>query len=141
MSIEFYPRVSPWREIERIQREVNRIFNRLSGLEETPYPPLNIWTKDDVAIITAELPGYRPEDIHLSIKDGYLNIKGSRKPAELKENEVFLRQERPAGEFERSIRLPFEVNSEKIEARFHDGILNITLPRAEQDKPKKIQIK
>ena len=141
----FYPELFTgtdiWKEFEQIHREMNRIFNRLTGLENPPYPPINMWTKDDVAIVTAELPGYASKDIHLTIRDGFLHIKGARKAVEPKEGEVFLRQERPQGEFERSIRLPFDVNSDKVEARFHDGILRITLPRAEKDMPKKIQIK
>lgn len=138
---ELFTGINPWKEIDRIRHEMDRIFNRLTGLEETPYPPVNIWTKDDVAIITAELPGYSPKDIHLSIRDGMLYIKGNRKPRETREGETFLRQERPYGEFERGIRLPFDVDPAKVEARFHDGILNISLPRAEADKPKRIQIK
>lgn len=133
--------VDPFREIEQLQREMNRLFNDLTAASGRDYPAVNIWTNPEAAAITAELPGYTPQDVHLSILGDTLTIKGSRPKPELKSGEQYHRQERYYGDFERSLRLPFAVDSNKVEARFKNGILQILLPRAEEDKPKKIEIK
>lgn len=133
--------MDPFREIEQLQREMNRLFNGVTAASRRAYPAVNIWTNPEAAAITAELPGYTPQDVHLSIVGDTLIIKGSRPKPELKSGEQYHRQERYYGDFERSLRLPFAVDSNKVEARFKNGILQILLPRAEEDKPKKIEIK
>jgi HSP20 family protein len=132
--------IDPWREMDGIRHEMNRLFNRAID-ENKEYPAVNIWTNQESAVITAELPGYDPKDIGLSVVGGVLTISGKRVKQELKEGEQYHREERGAGNFERSVRLPFLVDNEKVEANFKNGVLQINLPRAESDKPKKIQIK
>ncbi len=129
------------REMARLQSELNRLF----GESETfgyrgRFPAVNVWTNEDSVFVTAELAGFDVENIHISVVEGVLNLKGCRKSEELKEGETFHRQEREYGKFSRSIRLPFQVDPEKVEAQYKNGILNITMPRAERDKPKKIKI-
>lgn len=133
--------VNPFQEMNRIQREMNRLFDAAGGGTAREYPAVNIWSNAEAAVITAELPGYDPKAVSLSVLSDTLTIRGKRPVRELKEGEEYLRQERACGEFERSIRLPFSVENEKVEARFKNGVLNILLPRAEADKPRKIQIK
>jgi len=131
----------PWRELNRLQREVNRLVDDFGVTRRRVFPEVNIWTNDDSALVTAELPGIDPKDINLSVKDQNLVIEGERKAKELKEGEKYHRQERGYGSFQRAIQLPFAVNSDKIAAKFKNGVLTVTLPRAEEDKPKKIEIK
>jgi len=136
---------SPWREMERMQREMNRLFarvpTRFEGTAAPAYPAMNLWTDEDGAIVTAELPGVDPDDIDISVVDDILTLKGGRQPDELKEGETYHRRERRHSRFTRAFRLPFQVDADKVVAVFEKGVLNISLPRAEADKPKKIAVK
>jgi HSP20 family protein len=134
-----------WQDIERVQREMNRLFADFYGTPRFQaarnFPALNVWTNPDGAVITAELPGVSPEDIDISVVGETLTLTGSRQPGELKEGEKYHRRERGQGKFTRTFQLPFLVEADKVEAVFDKGILRISLPRAEADKPKKIAIK
>lgn len=133
---------SPWRDIDRLHREMNCLFS--SGFDSIPeedFPAINVWKNDESASITAELPGVTPDSIDISILDKTLTIKGSREPEELKDGAKYHRQERNEGKFSRSIELPFRVESGKVDASFTRGVLRVALPRAEEDKPKKITVK
>jgi HSP20 family protein len=131
----------PWTEMDRIQRKMNRLFNTAMVQESGVYPAINLWSNSDKVLVTAEIPGYDPKEIQLSIMNNELNIAGKRKPEEVKQGNQYHRQERTTGSFQRNISLPFTVESNKIEAHYLNGILSVTLPRAEADKPKKINIK
>jgi HSP20 family protein len=131
----------PWTEMDRIQRKMNRLFNTAMVQESGVYPAINLWSNSDKVLVTAEIPGYDPKEIQLSIMNNELNITGKRKPEEVKQGNQYHRQERTTGSFQRNISLPFTVESNKIEAHYLNGILSVTLPRAEADKPKKINIK
>jgi HSP20 family protein len=102
---------------------------------------MNVWANPDGAVVTAELPGVNPEDIDVSVVGETLTLTGSRTPEELKEGEKYHRRERGQGKFTRTFQLPFPVEADKVEAVFEKGVLHISLPRAEADKPKKISIK
>ena len=136
---------SPWREMERLQRDMNRLFAGLPrerALSAVPsYPVMNVWTNEEGAVVTAELPGCNPEDIDISVQNETLTVRGSRQPGELQEGQVYHRRERGCGSFTRSFQLPFSVQADQVEATFAKGILSIALPRAQVDKPKKIAIK
>ena len=136
-----YGRVwSPWREMERLQQDVNRLL-----LRETPYastfPAVNIWASDQDVVVEAELPGIDPGNLDITVAENVLRLTGSRKPDALKPGEVSHRQERARGEFTRSFRLPYAVDSGKVDASYERGILTVRLPRAEADKPRKIEIR
>lgn len=136
---------SPWREFERLQQEMNRVFadNALSfGPRVTPdYPAMNIWANDETVILTAELPGLTPENIDISVVGESVTLSGERKPEMLSENDRYHRRERGFGKFKRTIQLPFPVDATKVEALFDKGVLQVSLPRAEADKPRKITVK
>jgi HSP20 family protein len=82
-----------------------------------------------------------PGDIEISVRDDTLTLRGSRKAVELEEGTTYHRRERGSGAFARTVELPFRVEGGKVEATFEKGVLKISLPRAEEDKPKKITIK
>lgn len=136
---------SPWQEMRRLQRDMNRIFARMPtsfGGEVAPaYPAMNVWTNEDGAIVTAELPGVNLEDIDISVVENTLTLKGSRQPDELQEGETYHRRERGCGTFARTFQLPFQVEVDKVEGVFEKGVLRVSLPRAEAEKPKKIAVK
>lgn len=138
------PTPSVFSELDRLQREMNRLFERSYSprLRSAPnFPALNVWTNEDGAIITAELPGVSPEDLDISVIGETLTLSGERKPDLIEEDVRYHRQERGYGKFTRSLELPFRVDATQVEATFDKGVLHLTLPRAEADKPKKIAIK
>jgi HSP20 family protein len=130
--------------MDRLQREMNRLFETVYGESSRVapgYPAMNIWTNPESAVITTELPGVSPENIDINIVGETLTLSGERQPEQLPENARYHRQERGFGKFTRSVQLPFQVDTGKVDARFEKGVLQISLPRAEADKPKKIQVK
>ncbi len=133
--------VDPFDEIQRLQQEMNRLFSGFGPAVVYEFPPINAWVSEDDAVLTAELPGIDPEKLDISVVGDTLTLSGERAPASLGEGETYHRQERNFGKFARTLRLPFQVDPTKVEAKYEKGILRITLPRSEQDKPKKIAIK
>ena len=134
---------SSWSELDRLQREMSRLFEPFSRAGErapSEFPAVNIWTGEDTALLTAELPGVNPEKIEVTVKDDTVTIRGSRELDALGKGETYLRQERGAGAFVRSFALPFHVDGQKVTAQYRMGILQLTLPRAEADKPKRITV-
>ena len=135
-----------WQEVERMQREMERLFNTFYGnrsrFQAAPsFPAMNVWTNQEGAVLTAELPGVNPEDIDISVVGETLTLTGARQPEELQEGEKYHRRERGYGKFTRTFQLPFPVEADKVDAVFEKGVLHISLPRAEADKPKKISVK
>jgi len=128
-----------------VQREMNRLFSdsfSLAGGRVAPgYPAMNVWTNEEGAVITAELPGVNPDEIDIAVVGDTLTLTGSRTPEELGEGNKYHRRERGYGRFSRSFQLPFKVETDKVEAMFEQGILHLSLPRAEADKPRKITVK
>ena len=102
-------------------------------------PALDLYQNNDNVIAVVELPGMRKEDIEISLHDGTLTIAGERK-GESSNGEKSERSERFIGKFRRSISLPTRVDSAKVNATYKDGILTVTLPKAEDAKPKQIQV-
>lgn len=133
--------LDPWEEMRHIQREMNRLLSGFSPLTtRRVFPPVNVWTGHDDAVLTAELPGVDPATIDISVVGDTLTLKGARQLDELGEGESFTRQERQAGEFLRKMQLPFRVDPDKVEATYTKGILRVDLPRLEADKPKQVAV-
>jgi len=128
-------------EMTRFQKEMNRFFSGLGQEYDQHYPPVNVWIGEDDVLVEAELPGMNPDEIEITTRGDILYIKGSRDPETLGEGCRYHRQERGFGRFSRGLQLPFNVNSDKVEANYEKGMLQITLPQAEEDKPRKIAIK
>jgi HSP20 family protein len=105
------------------------------------FPATNVWVSENSAVVTTEVPGIDPIALEISVVKDSLTLRGSRKAEELKEGEAYHRQERWNGQFTRTLELPFPVDADKVEARFAKGVLYISLPRAEADKPRKITVK
>lgn len=126
----------PWRELDRMQR----LFQDLTTPSFAEFPSVNLWSNGNEAVVTTEIPGIDPKTVDISVVGKALTLRGTRQPEALKEGESFHRQERWTGQFSRTIDLPFAVDAGKVEAKFSKGILTITLPRAEADKPRKITV-
>jgi len=114
-------------------------FNRVRPF----YPNRGVSVKDsgDALNVVVELPGVAKEDVKVTLHDDVLTVAAERKQPELKENEQWVRNEISYGKFERSINLPYPVVAEKISATHENGILTVSLPKAEEAKPKQISIK
>jgi|UniRef100_A0A7C3SLU8 HSP20 family protein len=135
----------PFRELEVLQRRMDRLFRLSFGFEPVPrrvgvYPLVNISEDRDYYYIRAELPGVKPEDLDIQIKNKSLVIRGERKiPGEGKEVN-YHRRERESGFFRRVVTLPGRVDTNKVEATCKDGILTIKLAKPEEVKPRQIKI-
>lgn len=135
---------SIWREMNQLQDEMNRLFDTYQPSRfrtASGYPAVNIWSREDSIKVTAEVPGINPKDIEISVVGETLTLSGIRKPDELKEGARYHRHERGYGKFTRAIQLPYSIDANKVDAKFKNGVLDINLPRAEADKPKKITVK
>lgn len=141
----FWGTTSPWQDMVRLRREMNRLFSDMPtsyGTRVSPgYPSMNVWANEEGLVVTAELPGIEPETLDISVVNNTLTLKGNRAPEKLEEGEVYHRREREYGSFTRSFQLPFGVEAGAVEAVYEKGVLQITLPRAEADKPRKITVK
>lgn len=135
---------SIWREMDRLQREMNRLFESSLGesARRAPrFPAMNVWASDEEQVVTAEVPGMNPKDINVNVSGDMMTIEGVRQAEEYLEDVRYHRRERGTGDFKRTIQLPFPVDADKVEAKFKNGVITIRLPRAEADKPKRITIK
>jgi HSP20 family protein len=114
-------------------------FGRTGQLFTGWSPALDLYETGDHFVAVVELPGMRKEDIDISLHDGTLTINGERK-REINNGETAQRTERYVGTFRRSIALPTRVDASKVSATYQNGILKVTLPKAEEAKPKQIQV-
>jgi HSP20 family protein len=110
--------------------------------EETGFSPaFDVSETDEQLTVKAELPGIAEKDIDISISDGILTIKGEKKHEKEEEDARYHTVERRYGSFSRTMRLPTDVDTEKVDATFKDGVLRLTLPKSAASKPRKIEIK
>jgi len=133
-------------ELNRLQEEMNMLFDRFFG-ERTPvrnagvFPAVNVTQDDDNVYITAELPGIPGKDLDITVEEDTVLIRGERKAEPEGEEISYHRRERGEGKFSRTVTLPTRIVADGATAETKDGILRLTLPKAEEVKPKKIEIK
>jgi HSP20 family protein len=143
-------RWDPFRDVPSLRKAMNRLF------EESFVPSSGAWRwptegdlpvladmveSDDSIVISADLPGLKPEDVDISITDSTLTIKGEYKTEEEGERGDVHFRERRYGKFRRSFALPAGVDVDATEAEFEDGVLKVRLPKTEETKPKQIEVK
>jgi HSP20 family protein len=104
-------------------------------------PALDISERKDAYLVTVELPGIKPEDLEITLEDGLLTIQGERQFTQESSEQQFHRVERRYGAFRRSITLPAQVQAEQIEATVDNGVLQVMVPKLEEAKPKRIQVR
>lgn len=127
-------------DFNRLQNEMNHVFERLNGARPQAFPACNIWEDDDALLVEAELPGMTMDDLEVYVTQNELTIKGERKrPAQ--EKALQHRQERSFGSFTRTLTLPAPIDANHVEAQLDSGILKIRLGKQEQVKPRKIAVK
>lgn len=135
--------LTPWVGFRDLENHLDRIFHGVA----TPsgagnwMPPMDIYETQDAYVLEADLPGVKKEDIDLQVIEDRLVLKGSRKREVSEENQGYQHHERIEGQFERSFRIRGGVDGDKVEARFENGVLSVTLPKPETAKPRQIDVK
>ena len=140
---DYTPRISD------LSREMNRLFDsflRSDSADESMAssywtPAVDILEADDAYTVEAELPGLKKDEVKISVQDNILTLRGEKKDERKESKKGYLRMETSYGSFTRSFTLPTTINPSKIEAEFKDGILKIQIPKAEEAKPKMIEVK
>ena len=130
---------SPWAELETMERVFDDIFGSVSTGTGSSLKT-DSWVKDDTAHIVVDLPGVAKDSVDIAMEGRSITISGERKAPETAEGDSWHRRERWYGKFEKSFTLPFNVEQDKVKAEFRDGVLKVTLPKAEAEKPMKIAI-
>jgi HSP20 family protein len=145
-------RWEPVRELQTMQNEMNRLFNTFfdspSGTggngANTPLrrwiPAMDVVETGDHFVLRADLPGMSENNVNIELEDNVLTISGERKSEHEQRNEGYYRVERASGSFSRSLTLPEGVDPEGIQASFENGVLEVRIPKPEQQKPRKVQI-
>jgi HSP20 family protein len=136
-------RFDPYRELASLEERLHRAFGQTERRDESLAawaPPVDIAEEKDRILITAELPGFRQDQISVQMENGMLTLSGERRFEKESAEKAYHRIERSYGQFVRSFSLPNNVDREKIQARFTDGLLQLELPKREDAKPRKIQI-
>ena len=131
---------SPLSEMNRLARELDSVFGGISGSNDLWSPPVDVEETGDELILTAELPGMKHEDIDIELEDGVLTIQGEKKEERKDEGTQGLLYERRWGSFTRKFTLPRAVDAGNIKANYENGILTISIPKAEEAKGRKIEI-
>ncbi len=141
-------RWEPFKDFMTLRQAMDRLFEdsivRPTRMwqegQGTRHVPLDIWMTDDALVVRAAVPGVKPEDVDVTIEGSTLTIRGEIKdPSE--EERTYLLQENRYGSFSRSVELGIAVQPDKAEASFRDGVLLLTIPKAEELKPKVIKVK
>ncbi len=142
-------RINGSHPINRLRGEMDRLFDDVFagvpsmafGRSAAPvFPALNVWEDADHFFVEVELPGLTMEDVELLITGDELAIKGERKDT-AGQDDTYHRRERGTGRFSRVLRLPVDVQADKVTATLRDGVLLITMPKAEEVRPRKIEVK
>ncbi|NOY99414.1 MAG: Hsp20/alpha crystallin family protein [Chloroflexi bacterium] len=139
-------RWEPMREMVTLREAMDRLFDdaftRPLGTDTGwKLPAIDMYQTDDDVVVKAILPGMKAKDVQISVTDNVLTIKGEIKQDEESRERAYHIREHRYGAFERRIMLPTDVVADKAKAEFEDGILNITLPKAEEVRPKAITVK
>jgi HSP20 family protein len=130
---------------EPFSQEVNRLFNTLFDLSDSGaqrwVPAMDLMEAEDHFVLKADLPGLREDDVAIEIQDNTLTISGERKAEHEERQRGWYRVERSFGRFSRSLSLPEGVDADAVNAEFHDGVLEVRIPKPEERKPRRVAIK
>ena len=137
-------RYEPYRNVASLHDEVERVFRQAFGSGTATAgafsPALDVEETEDAFTLHVELPGVAPDDVEVSLEENVLTIAGERSFYADKTSDGFRRVERSFGRFHRAVRLPDRVDGERVEASYRDGLLTITVPKAEYSKPRRIHV-
>jgi HSP20 family protein len=138
MTTTYLERIfDPWREFNRM----GRLFNKTATCEVCEYPAVNVWINGEEAFLNSEMPGIKNDELEITVSGNKVTLHGTRPADEIKEGESYQRHEIRHGEFKKTVQLPFNIDAEKVHASYRNGVLHVSLPQHEAEKPKKIEIK
>ena len=130
----------PFRELRRLQGEMDRLAGAMDpAAAPGGFPAVNVHAGPDGIALVAELPGVGKDDLEVQVHQDVLTLRGARRPA-TEQPGAYHRRERRSGAFTRTVQLPYRVDPERIEARLENGVLRLSLPRPQEDKPRRIAI-
>ena len=136
---------NPFADFDQLRREMLCVFDTVAGsdggLTAGVFPPMNVTQDDSNFYVRAEVPGISTKELSVSALRNRVSISGKREIPQENERVSYHRKERAEGEFSRTITLPSEVAADRVEAHYSDGILALTLPKAEEAKPRQIAVK
>ncbi len=128
--------LDPRQEFERL----NRLLSGTASNCGCEYPSVNVRVNGNTALVTAEVPGINRKDFDVSVSGNTVTLNGKRPKEELGDGDSYYRHEIRHGEFRKSIRLPFNIDAEKVHAVYKKGVLTVSLPQLESEKPRNIKI-
>jgi HSP20 family protein len=137
---------NPFADFDSLRREMLRVFDAVAGHDSSHdfsagvFPPMNVTQDDNNFYVRAEVPGVKAADLTISALRNRVSIAGKREIPKESDKVSYHRQERAEGEFSHTVTLPGEVVADKVEARYADGVLTLTLPKAEEAKPRQITV-
>jgi len=137
-------RWDPFREVAAVHNELSRLMNGMleNGRQTQSWvPTLDVWETEDSLVYAFDLPGLKQDDIAVEVENGMLTVSAKRERTTKLDEERFHRVERRYGEFSRTVGLPQGVAETDVAATYRDGVLEISVPKPEQAKPKRIEIK
>ncbi|MBI5352495.1 MAG: Hsp20/alpha crystallin family protein [Chloroflexi bacterium] len=138
-------RWEPMREVMTLREAMDHLFDdaftRPMGMAGSSIPALDLYQTDDAVVVKAALPGFKPDDVQISVTNDVLTLRGEYKQESEQNEAVYHLRERRHSSFERSLTLPTSVQTDKAKAEFENGILTIQLPKSDEVKPKSISIK
>jgi HSP20 family protein len=133
-----HPLGALWQDFNQVQDEFAKWFGRATGV--VAGPQLTVWEDEHAVFAEADLPGVDPAKLEITVTEGtQLTVQGERTPPETS-GAAWVRQERPFGKFARVVGLPALVDADKVEAKYENGVLRLTLPKHEAAKPRKITV-
>lgn len=136
----------PLSDFDQVRREMLRLLDTVAGdtvgeVNSGVFPPMNITQDNDNFYLRAEVPGIKPNELSISAVRNRLSLAGKREIQREHERVSYHRKERAEGSFNRTVTLPTEVDADRVDARYADGILTLTLPKAEETKPRQITVR
>jgi len=136
------PWFDPGPDLGDLQRRMDQLFQRVSGSTAARggvFPPVNLYETSDGYVLTAEVPGLKSDEIEVTVEHDRLTLAGERRVEHPQEASLH-RAERRAGSFRRTLQLPGEVDADKVEASYRNGLLRVRIPKAAEHQPRRINV-
>lgn len=138
------PASDPWGAFDQLRREMDAVFGRftpLASVSGAVFPAVNLYEREDAFVLTAELPGVRPEDVDVTLEGSTVSIRGERRIEYPEKDTNVHRRERQSGGFRRAFELPVPIDADKVEAVQRNGVLMLRLPKSAEHQPRQISVR
>jgi HSP20 family protein len=133
-------RWDPFAELSELRTRFDRMFDQFDGRERVWTPAVDVVRDNGNLVIHADLPGIKPEEVKIEVEDDILTVSGEHEERKDQQDEHYVRRERRYGSFSRSMALPAGVDADKIKAKTHDGVVEVTIPLPKEAKKETVKI-